>query len=275
MPRWSRYTMTILALAVCTTLIWTRTARYFNPARRIAPLETSNAVIAGQGAAATWQRDVASSLETAIREARAGKITQGEVGIDRAAAIVTAAKFRADQARPGFFGATDAQLDRAVAAAPENARLAEHATMMRIELAQLRSAMESEPADSRSMKKVAVNSPRSIPRDFMLDPESLGGTFLDATLMPSSAEILEPPSSRLFVDNVRVKNLTLAGAAQTLDGIHWRDVTFMGTRLRYQGGEVALQNVHFVRCTFGFANGDRSARLATAIALGQTSIVIP
>jgi hypothetical protein len=51
-------------------------------------------------------------------------------------------------------------------------------------------------------------------------------------------------------------------------------VTFIGTRLRYQGGEADLQNVHFVRCTFGFANGDRGARLATAIALGESSIAI-
>jgi hypothetical protein len=37
---------------------------------------------------------------------------------------------------------------------------------------------------------------------------------------------------------------------------------------------VDLHTVHFVRCTFGFANGDRGARLATAIALGETSFVI-
>jgi hypothetical protein len=72
-----------------------------------------------------------------------------------------------------------------------------------------------------------------------------------------------------------VQKLTLAGAAQTLDGIRWRDVTFIGTRLRYQGGELDLQNVHFVHCTFGFANNDRSARLAAAIALGQSSIDLP
>ena len=273
-PAWARYIMTILLLALCGTLIWTRTARYFNPARRFTPPESSSAVPAGQPAAAAWQGDVASSLEAAVHEAGAGNITQAEVGIDRAAAFVTAAKVRSEAAPPGFFDAVIMQLDRAVAAAPENARLTEHATLMRIELAQLRSALESAPAESRVPSKVAVNSPRSVARDSILDPASLGGNFLDATVMPTSAEILEPPFSRLFVDHVRVENLTLAGAAQTLDGIDWRNVTFIGTRLRYQGGEVDLLNVHFVRCTFGFANGDRSARLATAIALGQTSIDI-
>jgi hypothetical protein len=93
-------------------------------------------------------------------------------------------------------------------------------------------------------------------------------------LMPSSAEILEPPSSRLFVDNVRVENLTLGGAAQTLDGMHWKNVTFIGTRLRYEGGEVDLQNVHFIRCTFGLTTDERGTRIATAVALGRPSLVI-
>jgi hypothetical protein len=51
-------------------------------------------------------------------------------------------------------------------------------------------------------------------------------------------------------------------------------VTFVGTRVRYEGGELDLQNVKFVRCIFGFSPDDHGARLATAIALGQTSLVI-
>jgi hypothetical protein len=51
-------------------------------------------------------------------------------------------------------------------------------------------------------------------------------------------------------------------------------VTFVGTRLRYEGGEVSLQNVRFTNCTFGFSTNDRGARLADAIALGQRSFVM-
>ena len=273
-PVWARLTIGILLLAVSGTLLWEGVAWLLHPAGKATQPETSVAVATAHPATAAWQRDVASSLEAAVHEAGAGNITQAEVRVDRAAALVTAAKVRSETAPPDFFDAAITQLDRAFAAAPENARLTEHATLMRIELAQLRSALESAPAESHSPNKVSINSPRSIARESTLDPASLGGNFLDAARMPSSAEILEPPFSRLFVDSVKVENLTLAGAAQTLDGIHWRDVTFIGTRLRYQGGEVDLRNVHFVRCTFGFANGNRSARLATAIALGQTSIVI-
>jgi len=73
---------------------------------------------------------------------------------------------------------------------------------------------------------------------------------------------------------VRVEGLTIAGAAQTVDAIRWKDVTFVGTRLRYEGGEVSVQNVRFTNCTFGFSTDERGARLADAIALGQTSFVM-
>ena len=46
------------------------------------------------------------------------------------------------------------------------------------------------------------------------------------------------------------------------------------TRVLYESGEVDLHNVHLVRCPFSFTADERGARLATAIALDQASIVI-
>jgi hypothetical protein len=130
------------------------------------------------------------------------------------------------------------------------------------------------PAKGAPPGHVIFLAPRDIATGALLDPAALGGNFIDATGMPSRSEILEPPASRLFADNARVENITIAGAAQTLDGIHWRNVTFVGTRLRYEGGELDLHNVRFVRCLFGFTTNDRGARIATAIAQGQTTLVI-
>ena len=138
----------------------------------------------------------------------------------------------------------------------------------RIIAAQSKSARTSRPAKSSSARRACSPSAR------VLNPASLGGNLLDATSMPSGAEILEPPPSRIFADNVRVENLTIAGAAQTLDGIHWKNVTFIGTHLRYEGGEVDLHDVRFIHCMFGFPSDDRGGRLATAIARGQTTVVI-
>jgi acyl dehydratase len=108
----------------------------------------------------------------------------------------------------------------------------------------------------------------------LLDSGALHGNYIDATLMPDTSEILLPPSTRVMADGVSVDGLTIAGAAQTLDGIRWKNVTFVGTRLRYEGGEVSLQNVRFKNCTFGFSTDERGARLADAIALGQQTFVM-
>jgi hypothetical protein len=121
---------------------------------------------------------------------------------------------------------------------------------------------------------VVLRAPRELATSSVLNSDSLGANFLDATNMPSAAEILEPPSSRLFADDVRVEGLTIAGATQTIDGIHWKNVTFIGTRLRYEGGEADLHNVRFIQCMFGFTTDERGARIANAIALGQNTIVI-
>jgi hypothetical protein len=132
----------------------------------------------------------------------------------------------------------------------------------------------SKSASNIAPGQVFVGAPRILSIGATLNPAKLGGNLLDATSMPASAEILEPPPSRIFADNVHVENLTIAGAAQTLDGIHWKNVTFIGTHLRYEGGEVDLHNVRFIHCMFGFPSDDRGGRLATAIARGQTTVVI-
>jgi uncharacterized protein YjbI with pentapeptide repeats len=212
-----------------------------------------------------------------------------------------------------FYDTVLAKLDQILLAYHENTRLIEHVTLARIELAQLRSSLESVPsgahaagANASGANASAANSPGAAPHGAnsssanssgaksdepaaghilagapralvigsKLDPASLGGNYLDATSMPPTAEILEPPSSRLFVDDVRVENLAIAGGTQTLDGMHWKNVIFIGTRLRYEGGEVDLQNVRFVHCMFGFATDGRGARIASAIAAGKTTLVI-
>ena len=137
-----------------------------------------------------------------------------------------------------------------------------------------KSANDSARVNDAASGQVFIGAPRILAIGALLNPASLGGNLLDATSMPSGAEILEPPMSRVFADNVRVENLIIAGAAQTLDGIHWKNVTFIGTHLRYEGGELDLHDVLFIHCMFGFPSDDRGGRLATAIARGQTAVVI-
>jgi hypothetical protein len=304
----ARMAVVLLAAALLATLGWQGAQRLLHPP------QTTGAVTTGAPgtpasssssapAMAAWQSQVIGALEVATAQGAGGNISAAEVEVDRAAAILAATRIQGQPSVPDFFDIGLHSLDRVLRTQPENQRLFEHVTLAKIELAQLRSAqpMETEGTGDRAAPAgrsegnadraavgpgataphavaipghVVVASPRTVAAQSILNPATAKGTYIDATLMPETAEIILPPATRLFVDDVHVEGLTFEGASQTLDGIHWKNVTFINTRLRYEGGEVSLSNVRFVRCTFGISTDERGARLASAIALGQTSFVI-
>jgi hypothetical protein len=281
-PAYVRYTVLALAAVLIVTLAWRGVRWTMHDARdRVRANSPAYAPSSAQAAAeraALWQRDFTEALDIAVQNAGAGNFTAAEIAVDRAESLVTAARLQGGYATSDdFFAPAIAQLDAVITNRPDDPRLLEHVTLARISLAELRSALS--PKQTLSLVDnvsnpgvVQISAPREMSANQTLGPKSFGGSYLDATLMPDTAEILLPPFSRAFSDNIRVANLTIAGAAQTLDGIRWRNVTFVGTRLRYEGGELDLQNVQFDRCRFGFTTDDRGARLANAIALapGQT-----
>jgi hypothetical protein len=308
-PWFARPVLIILSLILTGTLAW-QGVLYALHTRHKAAESVPNTPAAAVSSSTSWQRDVGVSLDEAVRHATEGDVTQTEMAIDRATSMLGVARKNRSAAPPDFYETMLGKLDQILVAYHENTRLTEHVTLARIELAQSRSAIERAPAGAPSASvpvdpllprmpatgkktvtaappnsgdageskpapgQIMMGAPRTLAAGTKIDPASLGGDFLDATNMPSTAEILEPPASRLFVDDVRVEGLTIAGATQTIDGIHWKNVTFIGTRLRYEGGEVDLNNVRFVGCILGFTTDERAARIANAIALGQTTIVI-
>jgi hypothetical protein len=271
-PVYVRYAVLALAAVLLITLLWRGIRWTMHPTR--IPSEGMPATYSSAPAppVISWQHDFADALDGAARDAGAGNLSSAEMDVDRAETIVTIARLQSRAADPDFFAASLAGLDRVLQKHGDDPRLLEHVTLTRIEIAAFRSGLL--PPVARTVPFVTVGAPRELAANALLNPAVLGGSYLDATIMPDTSEILLPPATRSFSDNVRVENLTIEGAAQTLDGIRWRNVTFIGTRLRYEGGQLDLQGVHFSRCRFGFAADDRGARLANAIALGQASITI-
>lgn len=273
-PAFVRYTVFALAAVLVVTLAW-RVIRW--------TMRTGDSVASGYSAPLpssaprppAWQSDFAIALDGAQRDAAAGNFGSAEMDVDRAESIVTTERLRSDPAQMDFFAPALASLDRIMTQRPDDQRLLEHVTLARISVAEMRSSLAADPPGASSAQRVSIGAPREIAPNQTLDPPTLGAQILDATLMPDTSEILLPPYSRTFADNVRVENLIVAGAAQTIDGIRWRNVTFIGTRLRYEGGELDLQNVRFVRCRFGFPTDERGTRLADAIAMGQSNFALP
>jgi hypothetical protein len=311
-PTYARIAVVSLAVALMATLAWQGAQRLLAPAR-MAGGDAAHFLArppSDRAGIPAWQTALSEALEQAVAQGVGGNITAAEMQADRAAAILMTTRMQGQTATPEFFEHTVRELDRVVQTHADNARLVEHVTLARIELAQLRSAQPVMPeargggdvgaapknenaAQTGSLNHgaeagpgvqaphavsipghVVLAAPRALGTNELLDPAALRGNYIDATLMPDTSEILLPRATRVMADGVRVEGLTIAGAAQTVDGIRWKNVTFVGTRLRYEGGEVSLQNVRFTNCTFGFSTDERGARLADAIALGQRSFVM-
>lgn len=294
-PRYLAWVVVIVAVVVVTRLAWQASRYFLHPERPASVAQVAAPTLPTPGSNgrvfAPWERDMLLSIDSGIQDAGAGRMVAAEMDVDRAASLATAMRLESPAAQPDFFDASLGELNRVLATGSNDADMMDHVTQARVALAELRSSQNgagqtqaannsiapiatNATAAKGDAIKVSIDAPRELAADSVLDPATLGGKYLDATFMPDTAEILLPPATRAFADNVRVENLTIAGAAQTLDGIHWRNVTFVGTHLRYESGELDLENVHFVNCRFGFPSDDGGARLANAIALGQTSIRI-
>ena len=280
--RWIRYAaialVAVLAFALaCRGILWTRSSESAPPAGSTASYSSlaSGASPYADSRSAGWQNDFNVALASAEQDVADGQLGAAEIAVDRAEAVLTTERLIGATASPDFFPPALGGLDRLANRKPADARLFEHVTLARISLAELQSALNAEPVEPADARRVALGAPRAVAAGESVDPSSINGQILDASLMPETSEILVPPSSRSLKDGVLVSDLVMQGAAQTLDGIHWRNVIFVGTRLRYQGRELDLQNVQFVRCRFGFVTDERGASLATAIAQGKTSLQIP
>jgi len=270
MPIYARIAIPVLLILLIGRLAW-QSVHSIRRASHAQPAAYSDSTLAAAVPVAPWQRDFSDSLAESLQAAAAGNITAAEVAVDRGESILTAARLQSFTADRSFFSGANAALDTVIVKSHDE-HLFDHVTQARVSLAELRSSLD-EPAGDVS-GSVRIEGPRTIAANETFNPHALGGNYLDATFMPDTAEILLPPESRSFEDGVRVENITIAGAAQTLDGIRWRNVTFVGTRLRYEDGDLDLENVRFVRCRFGIPSDERGARLASALALGQSSITV-
>ncbi len=271
MALYARILIPILLLLLFGRLVWQGAHSLMHSGR--APGHANFAGAQSESSVPPWVRDFTDSLDAGVRAVARGDLSAAEIEADRAESFVTIARLEGRPAPPDFFKSASAQLDRVMQQNPEDRRLFEHVTSVRIELAALRSSQELAPP-APAGGRIAIEAPRQIQAGQTLNPATLKGNYLDATPLPEISEILLPPPSLALADNIRVENVIIAGAAQTLDGIRWRNVTFIGTELRYEGGELSLEKVRFVRCRFSLPDDARGARIANAIVLAQDSITI-
>jgi hypothetical protein len=97
---------------------------------------------------------------------------------------------------------------------------------------------------------------------------------VDGSAIPSGTDAVRTSSGTLAQNANSISGVTLNDVTQTLDGVEWKDVTFVNSRIRYHGGDLKMENVHFVHCTFEVPVNPRGAQLADYAALESGALKI-
>jgi len=155
-----------------------------------------------------------------------------------------------------YFRQTISQINLLAEKAKET-QLVQTVYLTRLSLAQYRSALEERFEQGTVLSFVPMEH-----GIYITSPNHLlFGINYDFTRVTGDGISFLGKMKRTLAENNVIQRAVIKGGIQTLDGIHWRDVVFIGTHVRYDGGEVELKNVQFVDCTFDFPYSERAIRV--------------
>jgi hypothetical protein len=218
-------------------------------------------------------------LAQAGTDVKLGRFDRAASVIDTATAIFAKASVEKAKAPSDFFQQTSESLNSIANATTTNGLLVGAVHQASLMLAEYRSALEPAPAPSDAAKTV----------EHSVDSQSLrqlekGRTTFVFNLRPDQEMIgvnAIPGEQRNFTNtDVRIENVIIEapnGSRQTLDGIHWQTVVFVGAHIVYLGGDLDLQYVRFVNCTFDVPAplSPRGRQLIDYTVLAQTKLKLP
>jgi hypothetical protein len=216
-----------------------------------------------------------NSLATAGSYAKEGKIQLAVKAVQRATDTVATAATGKLPASPEYFVDTIAMIN-GIAQVSSSSELSRELQDARLSLAEYRSALVGEITFTSKVTFDRLDHAFIFKRvgSSQGQGNNLVGGYFDASKITGDIVALGLGSTGKLSDNNRVQGTTFIGASQTLDGIHWITVTFIRTKIRYAGGELDLEHVTFVGCTFEAPDNKRGARFAEYVALLLPSILI-
>ena len=223
--------------------------------------------------AASSSVELLSSLKSYLQQG--DKTRASEVAYD-AHELLRAAKENKSPVTPGYFAGTVALLNNLPPV--KDADVESRVLADRVELAEYHSVLEAAPdiPAKDAQLKLSVGEPLTsqalngaviyrASHQLTLAPQTAvqaPGAVVDGSALPNGTDLLEPASGSLAKNGNSVSGLTLQGVTQTLDGVEWKNVTFVNSRIRYRGGDLRLDGVHFVHCTFEVPSNSRGSQMA-------------
>jgi hypothetical protein len=209
-------------------------------------------------------------LRQASQFANANKPASASAALKLATVFLANAKAQKTQPDNQYFSLVADELNRI-----KTPQLREDVHSALVELISYKSAIEPQP-DTAGPKKQIDNSFQTSVQTRVNVRVLFGASVFPVYVHGDLFKPVLPAklSNNIVIDGPAVFIGMVPDATQTLDGIHWvNGVTFVNMRIRYNGGEVELNNVRFVNCIFELPPSNRGAQLALAVA-GTKNITI-
>jgi hypothetical protein len=213
-------------------------------------------------------KDLLSEAQTDIK---LGRLDRAVRAAEIVTAIIAKASVEKTKAPPDFFRETIESLD-SIGSTTNNSLISTVHTAQ-VMLAEYRSALEPPPPPTATKKVLEYSYESAPPKE--------GRTTLVFTVNSNVEMIGGAPERRTFGNtDITFNNIVVEApnhAKQTLDGIHWHNVTFVGAHIIYLGGDLDLQYVRFVNCTFNVPTSPnpRGTQFIDYTVLAQNKLTIP
>jgi hypothetical protein len=211
-------------------------------------------------------RDLLSQANTDVtigRPARALSATEA------ASAIIAQATVRRIAATPDYFAGAVEDLNL-LTSRSRDPNFSKTVNSTRLVLAEYRSALEAVP-ELPSGQASQDGTFQVVHASTNIQPSDFGNATV--LIFPPGVQDFGTPFVRRLSDDIYIEDLTIKGGEQNLDGIHWNNVVFLNTLIKYDGDEVELHNVRFVNCVFDMPDSPRTARMANYAALHLSDLI--
>lgn len=210
-------------------------------------------------------------LSQADIDLKFGRTERASRVMDVVTDVIAKASIKKIQPPEKYFSETLSYMNGMATSTKATPELLQSVQSARVMLLEYHSALEKPPYSSGNVKSFSAPLAEQDAKA-IIDYNRMTLIFT----LPPGKDMFDLQGPKLLSRNILVSGPVFRanGSDQTLDGVHWHNVVFVGAHIKYLGGELDLQNVRFVDCTFEIVGDAKGQQFIQYAALGEDKLTI-